>query len=288
MTLAPKTIGIFSPSSSIIADRFEQGCDILRQRGYTLVIHPQTYVGSESGNQPAGTPQEKVEAYRDLASMSEIDLIMASTGGNRSYFLLPDFLNGPNHKPLMGFSDTTTLLAAHYTKGIKGFFGPTVQTLSRMDAASVDLTFEILSGSRTKPITFETAKTLNAKHVTAPIFAATLSSLCVLAGTPFMPDLNGHILILEDVGDETSRFDRMLWQSLNVVKPAGVIFGEFADTKDTGRPYGESMDNILEKHANSLHCPVISNAPIGHNGQIFPIHQGQTVTFDATNRTLIF
>lgn len=288
MNLPHNTIGIFSPSSSIIPDRFERGCEILREHGFKLVIHPQTFLGSENEAQPAGTPEEKVTAYRDLASIPEVDLIVASTGGNRSCFMLPDFLNTPKHKPLMGFSDVTALLAAHHTQGIHGYFGPTVQTLARMDNAHIGLTFDILGNRLKGAISLEGTKVINPHHVTAPVFAATLSNLCSLTGTPYMPDLNNHILILEDIGDETSRFDRMLWQILSQIKPAGLILGEFLNPTDTGRPYGETTSQILEKHANSLSCPAITNAPIGHNGKIFPLLQGKTITFDATNRTLIF
>ncbi len=282
-----KTIGVFSPSSAILRDRFDIGANILEQHGYKLVIHPQTYSGADTGTQLAGTTEDKIKAYADLASDQSIDFIMAATGGNRACFLLPELEKLPSHKPIMGFSDITALLAAHYKMGIKGWFGPTVQTFARMDQHHIDLTFNLLSGDHPS-ISFKNAETIKNGTVTAPIFAATLSNLCALIGTPHFPDLSGHILILEDIGDELNRYDRMLWQIFATIKPAGLVFGQFIDNKDTGRPYGEFLNQIIKKHSQHIDTPIISNADIGHDGRIFPIPVGQNVTLNATNRALIF
>jgi len=284
-----RTIGIFSPSSRIIQDRFDRGCSLLRERGYNLVIHPQTYLGDDPSKQPTGSTQEKLEAFKNLTANPEIDLIMAATGGNRACFLLPEILDVPTQKPLMGFSDITMLLSSFYSKGQRnGFFGPGVQTLQKLTTADIDLTFSIANGTFKGPHLLKETTPIIKGEVTAPVFAATLAVLCALAGTPYFPDLNGHILVLEDIGEETSAIDRMLWQLFRIVKPAGLVFGRFSDVQDTGRPYGESLEEILAKHAKSLSCPAVFNAPIGHDGQIFAIPQGRKITLDATNRSLIF
>lgn len=290
MTTPIHTIGIFAPSSAIAPDRFEAGLKILHDRGYQTLVHPQTYEGVGAATQYNSSDAGKITAYKDLSGDSSVDLIMAATGGNRACFLLPEWNSLGHGKPLMGFSDTTALLAALYKDGLDGYFGPTVQTLAHMDQAHLDLTFDLFDGmSRTIPLPDSFA--FRNGQATAPVFAATLSVLCALTGTPYFPDLTGHILILEDIGEELSRIDRMIWQLSQIIpfeRLAGLVFGQFADCQDTGTPYGESLNGILQKHAAPLSIPILGNAPIDHKGRIFPILTGRTITLDATNRCLIF
>jgi len=275
-----KTIGILSPSSSIVPERFEAGLSILEQRGFHLAIHSQTYTGVATGTQFAGTAEDKATALMDLYLDPDIDMIMASCGGNFSaqfLHLIDRDVVKNNPKPLMGFSDTTSLLSAIYSQtGLGGIFGPTVQTLGKIPDTEIDLTdTHVLRAGNTAP---------------APIFAGTLSVLMSLTGTPYFPNLKGHILVLEDIGEELSHLDRMLWQ-LDQICPlstlAGLVFGEFVDTKDTGRPLGLEFRDILEKYTHNLNIPVMLNAPIGHGNTLQPIPIGRSAVLNATNRTLI-
>ncbi len=288
-----QTIGIFSPSSSIVPERFAAGVDILHSRGFKTVIHPQTYIGADSGNQFAGTAQQKHAALMDLWADKNVDLLMASCGGNTAsqflYLLDFDALEH-NAKPLLGFSDTTSLLTALYTRaGIGGFFAPTVQTLGRLE--NQDDVFTLLSGAPDTVINLTQADIIKTgKTDAAPVFAATLSVLMSLAGTPYFPNLAGHILILEDIGEEMSALDRLLWQLYQIVPfplLAGLVFGDYVDTKDTGRPFGLDFDGIISKYTSHLEIPVLKNAPIGHGTQLFPIPLGRKSILDATNKTLI-
>lgn len=287
-----RTIGVMSPSSTIVRERFEDGINILRGMGFKVIVHPQSYEGADSDHQNTGNTAHKVAALRDLTANPEIDLIMASCGGNRACFIL-DLLDIAQdlRKPMMGFSDTCMLLAAQYRAGVVGIFGPTVQTLTRMDAQHLNLTHQILKGTK-QGLTesdFPTAIPLHTQPfdpITAPVFATTLSILCSLFGTKYMPNLEGHILIVEDIGEEISHLDRSLWH-LRQIFPRGflkgLVFGEFLNMIDTGRPYGEGLENILKNHARAFGCPVLMHYPIGHSGAIFPIFQGEPVTLDVIN-----
>ena len=289
MTLLQKNIGIFAPSSSIIPQKFEAGLKILHDHGYKTLVHPQTYLGAGDETQLAGTTADKLKAYIDLCNDPSIDFLMAAAGGNRTCFLLEEIAKLKKHKPIMGYSDITALLGLHHKLGIPSLFGPTVQTFARMDTHYIEQTFDMLNataGKQTK-INLSGAETLSEDTISAPIFAATLSVLNCLIGTPYMPDLSGYILVIEDIGEEASSIDRMLWQLLSVTKPAALIFGQFVDGEETGRPYGQTLKEILSMHAERTKIPTLYNTPIDHYGRIFPIQCGKTATLDATNRILI-
>lgn len=288
---ASAKIGIFAPSSTINRERFDKGLSVLGQYGFQTTIHPQTYIGADTGNQYAGHANEKAAAFMDLWNDDSVTTIMAACGGNFSaqFLHLLDYEHlALTPKTLIGFSDTTALLSALYScAGVGGIFGPTVQTLGRIDHAdkilpllfgpsktSIDLT------GATLPPYATLSPTQSAK---APLYAATLSVLLSLAGTPYFPDLSGHILMIEDIGEELSHLDRMLWQ-LNQLCPfpylEGLIFGEFIDMKDTGRPLGLDFEGLVKKHTNGLLIPVLVNAPVGHGTRFTPIHLGRMATLD--------
>jgi muramoyltetrapeptide carboxypeptidase len=269
----------------------ELGLSILKARGFDVVIHPQTYLGADTGNQLAGTPEEKALAFMDLWNNDSVSVIMASCGGNFS----SQFLNLLDYeelsltpKAVIGFSDTTALLSALYAcAGIGGIFGPTVQTLGRIE--NLDKVTDILFGRTVSEIEL-TGSTLLPSSINnsakAPLYAATLAVLLSLAGTPYFPDLSGHILVIEDIGEELSHLDRMLWQ-LNQLCPfshlEGLIFGEFVDMSDTGRPLGLDFEGVVRKHTAGLLIPILINAPIGHGSNFMPIQLGRTATLDASS-----
>lgn len=268
----------------------------LKQRGYDITIHPQTYIGADTGNQLAGSNEQKTSAFMELWQDPSITHIMAACGGNFSaqFLDLLDFDDlAKNPKTLIGFSDTTSLLTAFYAKNINGIFGPTVQTLGRIQNLSVVL--DTLFNPNGVEIDFTGTKPLNTclQSSKAPIFSATLSVLLSLAGTAYFPNLKGHILIVEDIGEELSHLDRLLWQ-LNQIIPfeslAALVFGEFMDMKDTGRPLGLDFEGIIRKHTSHLTIPVALNAPVGHGTRFFPIHLGHNAVLDLTpsSERLIF
>lgn len=288
-----QTIGIFSPSSSINRERFDAGVKILTDYGFRVHIHPQTYHGAESGNQYAGTPQDKVAALMDLWTAPDVQAVMASCGGNFAVQMLPhiDWATlRRTPKILMGFSDTTALLCGLYQKaGIGGVFGPTVQTLGRIENAAQIL--DSLTTNRDVAVSLKGAKILAGGTAHAPVFAATFSMLMALAGTPHFPDLTGHILILEDVGEEVSHLDRYLWQLSQVIdisKLAGFVLGRIENISDTGRPLGVSLEESLRTHLKNLTGPLVIDAPVGHGASLPALPLGRMAQLDTATSSLIF
>ena len=287
-----QTIGIFSPSSSIVRERFDAGVKILTDHGFKVYIHPQTHQGADSGNQYAGTPQDKVAALMDLWTNPAIDAVMASCGGNTAVQMLPliDWNRlRATPKILMGFSDTTALLCGLYAQShIGSVFGPTVQTLGRID--DVAQVFDTIMQKRNVSISLAGADILRGGTAQAPIFAATLSLLLSLAGTKYFPKLDGHILIVEDVGEEVSHLDRYLWQLTQVIdisKLAGFILGRIENISDTGRPLGVSLKESALIHLKDLKAPLILNAPIGHGQSLPALPLGHMAKLNAETSVLI-
>jgi muramoyltetrapeptide carboxypeptidase len=108
-----------------------------------------------------------------------------------------------------------------------------------------------------------------------------LAVLVALMGTPFMPDLRGCVLFLEDVGEDPYKIDRLLCQlrlggHLNGL--AGVLLGSFSDAA--------SPDEVLADYLHPLGCPVLAGWPAGHATPNLPLPMGACVALDARARTL--
>lgn len=278
------TIGIVAPSSHIEPDVLDAGVAVLKDHGYKVYIHPQTLARDQ---QSAGTAVEKAAALHEVFLNPEIKAVVGAGGGNRSVHLLEklDFsLIKANPKIYMGFSDSTALLSALLSKaGLISVHGPLVKTLPRLKSQAVDYTFAFLSG-KGHPYPLDHAVTLKEGAGQGRLIGGTLSVLCSLIGTPYMPDLKGAILFIEDVNEELSRIDRMLWQ-LKQAAPfeslAGLILGQFINPLDTGRPFGFTLEEIVRQHTDGLDIPVILNAPFGHGDELYPLPFGLKAALNA-------
>ncbi|MES2729385.1 MAG: LD-carboxypeptidase [Pseudomonadota bacterium] len=277
--IAPgQNIHILAPASKIILDTFAAGCDVLRARGFNPVIHPQCYA---EDRQSAGTIAEKAVALQSILDMPDPQIIWAAAGGNRTAHLLPLLRPGPVQHMMVGFSDITALLHAPFLRGI---FGPSVQRLATLNAADSDYVFNLLTGQATA-YSLSDCIVLRPGKAQAPILAGTLSLLTALCGTPYMPDLRGCILAIEDVNEQASRIDRMLWQLREAIpfqSLAGLILGDFGDLPATGRPFGFTLEDIVREHIAPYDFPVVMNAPFGHGPRLQSIPQGATAVLQAT------
>lgn len=297
MTIKPASlntgdlIGVMAPSSVIDKGELDAGLKLLEQRGYEVYVHPQTYAIDASA---AGTNDEKIIALHDLFGRSDVKAIFAANGGNHSLFLLNDKIDYSiirrNPKIFMGFSDTTALLNAYNARAsLTTFHGPLVKWMPTIK--NIDLTFEMLGGEK---ITYP-ANTMNVVKTglgTGPLIGGNLTILHFLMGTKFMPKLDGAILFIEDVGEEFSNLDRLFWK-LRVCgvleKISGLVIGQITKSKDTGRrPYGFTLEEIIEKHIGGLTIPIVSNAPFGHDDLLAALPIGGLAKLSVRRNTISF
>ena len=101
--------------------------------------------------------------------------------------------------------------------------------------------------------------------------------LAHLVGTDSDLKTKGKILFLEDVGEQIYNLDRMLHQlkrSGKLSKLAGLIYGGFTDTKDTDRPFGKSVNEILGELVEEYDYPVCYDFPVSHTDRNYALKIG--------------
>ncbi|MEB3253619.1 MAG: LD-carboxypeptidase, partial [Synechococcus sp.] len=88
-----------------------------------------------------------------------------------------------------------------------------------------------------------------------------------LLGSSHVPELRGAILILEDVGEEPYRIDRMLthWRLCGALQQlAGIGFGRFTGCEADADSESFRLEAILRERTSDLAIPCVSDLPVGH------------------------
>ena len=89
-----------------------------------------------------------------------------------------------------------------------------------------------------------------------------------IIGTKSDIDTKNKILFIEDVGELLYAADRMLQQlkrSGKFDQLAGLIVGGFTDMKDTERPFGKTIEEIVFDVVKEFKYPVCFGFPVSHD-----------------------
>jgi len=279
------TIAVVAPSSRTHIDALAPATAWLEARGYKVKLHDQLH---QSLHQSAGTVAQRAAALNEVLSDPHIDAVIAAIGGNRTGTIL-DYLDyaaiNPG-KPVLGFSDTTALLnAVHARTGLITLHGPSFRSLARghLPAEEYDQMLTCLKGQGSA-VPLRDAAILRPGAAQGRLIGGNLSVFTSLLGTPYMPDTTGALIFIEDVGDEMSRYDRMIGQlrlSGVLARAAGLIIGALDIAPETGRtPFGYRLEDILQDHLAGLDLPVVTGAPFGHGDHLYTLPIGAAARLD--------
>jgi muramoyltetrapeptide carboxypeptidase len=271
------TIGIIATSSHIVEERLQAGVKILHNLGYKTKIHPNAYLVN---HQSAGSGKEKAHAYHDFIRDDDVKAIFSARGGNRAATMLEhlDFdLIRQYPKIFVGFSDTSILsMALESQAHLPSVFGHVVQTLLRALPNDISFLQRILSGECLS-YPMNSAKIIKTGHVKGCAIGGTLSVFQGAMGSKYAADFSGRILFIEDIGEEYSHIDRKL-AHLKLAgvfdSVSGVVFGNFSNMKDTGEPFGFTLEDMIREYTNCVKGPVIMDAPFGHEGDFYALPLG--------------
>ena len=222
-------IGLVAPASPVAdPSRVEAGVRYFERHGYRVRVGE--HAAGVHGYL-AGPDRERAADLEAMFLDPEVRAVISLRGGYGATRLLPllDFeLFRRNPKILSGFSDITALqLALWHHCRLVTFHGPmaAVDFGGTVDSATEASFWDAVSGAgapRQLPLGAPgTLRVLVEGEASGPLLGGNLSLMAALAGTPYMPDFSGTIVVIEDIGEEPYRVDRMLTQLLQ----AGVFSG---------------------------------------------------------------
>ena len=263
-------IGVIAPSG-YAADTaaYQQGLERLRSLGHSVKDFS---ASSPRYQRFAATDAQRIEQIHAAARDPEIELVIALRGGYGLSRLLPaiDFkLLASSGKRWVGHSDFTALqLGLLATTGATSFAGPMIcDDFSRADIS------EFTHRHFWDCVLYESCRIdvpvagNPSLHVQGKLWGGNLAMLCHLAGTPWMPQVDGGILFVEDVNEHPYRIERMLLQLSHagvLAKQQALVLGDFSGYKLSDYDHGYDFTAMLEYLRGRLGVPVLQGLPFGH------------------------
>jgi len=133
--------------------------------------------------------------------------------------------------------------------------------------------------------------TLGSGKARGHILAGNLAILLALQGTPYKPNYEGAILVVEDVNEAPYRVERMLLTlrlAGELQRCAGIVFGSFTNTGEEDKSLGGSrpMSDVLLEAAEWAGVPCMMGVPVGHIDNQWSLPFGAEAELDADEKRL--
>jgi muramoyltetrapeptide carboxypeptidase len=256
-------IAVVAPSCRATEDAAE------RVRGLAdgaaeVVFHPQCFL---SDGHFAGPDRDRAAAFLEVANDPSYDAVWFARGGYGSNRLLeavmPKLNSAAKSKAYLGYSDGGFLLAALYKAGFRRVaHGPMPQDILREGGeAAVRRALGWLTGADNGAV--EASVRPGQKHA-----AFNLTVFSQLLGTPWQPDLAGHVLMLEDVAEHLYRIDRHLFHvtsNAQVRKVAGLRLGRVSQIPPNDPDFGSDEETVARDWCARSGIAWLGRADIGHD-----------------------
>lgn len=284
------TIGITCPAGYMPASKASNCIQTLQKWGYEVMVGKT--LGSLSTNYFSGTDEERAGELQAMLDDHSIKAILFGRGGygmGRIIDLLDFRKFRKNPKWLIGFSDITVMhnhILSRYN--IASMHAPMAGAFNE-NTGSNPFIKSLQNALTGKKATYRTAWNPynNKGEATGILTGGNLALLSNIIGTSSDFDSSNRLLFLEDTGEYLYNIDRMLShlkRSGKFKHAAGVIIGGFTDMKDTERPFGKSVHEIIHDFTASLDCPVCFNFPVSHTRENVALKPGVTYTLKVTGR----
>jgi len=229
-----------------------------------LIFHDQCF--AEAGHF-AGPDDMRRAAFVDLANDSSFDAIWFVRGGYGACRIAQDAVAAltpaAGDKIYMGYSDAGNLLGALYAAKIgRVCHGPMPADIRRDggEAAVLRALDWMLHAS---PQTLEPQLQAGGKYA-----AFNLMTLAMMVGTPLMPDLKDHVLMVEEISEYLYGYDRAFFHVTSHLQSAGLAglrLGRVSDVPVNDRPFGEDAEEIAQSWCAKTGIDYLGRADIGHD-----------------------
>ncbi len=276
------TIGIAAPAGVVDPDRLAAGEASLRAAGFETrrradLLDQRGYL--------AGDDARRASELMELVDDPGVDAIVCARGGYGSHRIMarldPARVRAAA-KPLVGYSDVTTLLLwQRRCAGLVGFHGPMLEREGGVDAAGLAALVDLLTSDAVPSAALEGTAGSGGRSA-GPLIGGNLTTLVASLGTPWEIETEGAILVFEEIGEKPYRVDRMLHQLLAAGKLeglAGIGVGHLIGCEPVRVPSPSALDVILEVAAG-LGVPVVTGLPTGHAAPNLPWAFGARAAID--------
>ena len=258
------TLGVAAPAFAVDPERLEAGEDQLRRFGFR--VRHREDVLARSGYL-AGDDARRAAEIMALVDDPEVDAILCARGGygcQRMVGGLDAARVRRAAKPLLGFSDVTTLLLWQRRRtGLVGFHAPMLERAEPLDDEELEALTRALAG---RPLPTLRGRPVVGGRAEGRLVGGSLSLLAASLGTPWELDTRGALLLFEEIGEKPYALDRLLHQLAAAGKLRGLVgvgVGHLVGCVDPKRDLPTAQDVVAEI-LRPLGVPVVFSLPFGH------------------------
>lgn len=234
------------------------------ERTPEIVFHPQCFA---SHGHFAGDDATRARAFLDIANDESYDAVWFARGGYGScrvaQAIMCALTESSRRKAYLGYSDAGVLLAALYRAGFAAVaHGPVAQDILR-DAGDAAVERALAWIVDREPAALE--PTVRSANKTA---AFNMTVLSQILGTQLQPDLEGHVLMLEEVGEAMYRIDRSLFHitsNAEIRRVSGVMLGRCSGITPNEPDFGMNEEEIARYWCRRSGIAWLGRADIGHD-----------------------
>jgi muramoyltetrapeptide carboxypeptidase len=265
--MSRRKIGVVAPGSrmspEVAARVLALAGNLYPDRTPEIHFHPQCHAAH---GHFAGDDATRAQAFLEIANEETYDAVWFARGGYGSCRVAEAILDGltasARRKIYLGYSDAGMLLAGLYRAGFEMVaHGPMAEDILRKGgeaAARRALAWLVDAAPETLEPTVGRAKTA----------AFNLTVLSQLLGTPLQPDLEGHVLMLEEVSEAMYRIDRALFHVTSnaaIRRVTGIMLGRCNKIPANEPDFGMNEEAVARYWCERSGIPWLGRADIGHD-----------------------
>ena len=261
------TIAIVAPAKAIGENLVNAAKMFFEKAGFHVLIGPNT---CGRHHYFSGTEAERLHDFQWALDHPEVKAIVCARGGYGCIQLVDRIQwAGQIKTPLwiVGFSDVTVFHQRMQRHGIPSIHGTMPLNFPENSEEALSTLLSAMSGIPYR-ITGSASKWNIAGTASGKLVGGNLSILYSLLGTDDQIDFSDTILFIEDLSEPIYHIDRIFFAFskagiLDEIK--GLIIGGMTGIKDTGVPFGKTLEEVILSHFEfGRNIPIAFDFPAGH------------------------
>ena len=237
---------------------------IFSSLGLNVVLSSTIYVKDDGLS--SGSGKERGEELMNLYKDSSIDAIFDVSGGDLSNEVLEyiDFdVIKNNPKPFIGYSDLSVILNSIYSQsGAHSYLYQVRHIVTNEENLNRFTNF--IKGLNNDLFNFK-YNWIQGKSMEGIVIGGNIRCTLKLAGTKYMPDFKGKILLLESLGGDVAKMRTFLTQLklMGAFKEInGIILGTFTEMEKNN--YNPTIEELVKEIVNDKNMPIVKTKELGH------------------------
>lgn len=238
--------------------------DILSSLGLNVILSSAIYVKDDGLS--SGSGKERGKELMKLYKDSSIDAIFDVSGGDLANEVLEyiDFdIIKNNPKPFIGYSDLSVILNSIYSQvGDTSYLYQVRHIVANKENLNRFSNFIKDSNNDLFNIDY---RWIQGESMEGIVIGGNIRCTLKLAGTKYMPNFKGKILLLESLGGNVAKMRTFLTQLklMGAFKEInGIILGTFTEMEKNN--YNPTIEELVKEIVNDKNMPIVKTEDIGH------------------------